>query len=129
MIVILLILYFFTPLATQALSKRIPFIEKVGVVTVCYAIGLIIGNLPGVAIPQDLTTRLIEVVVPLSIPLLLFSSDFKVWRSVGTTLLKAFACAIVAVAVSVSRFTAPTPRDVQKMVDDIRIPSGAKLTA
>ncbi|MDX1478436.1 MAG: DUF819 family protein [Saprospiraceae bacterium] len=102
MTIALLILYFAAPLVLQALARRVSLIDKIGVVTVCYAVGLIVGNIPGVHVPEQLTTRLIEVVVPLSIPLLLFSSDFKVFRSVGGTLLKAFACAIVAVAIAVT---------------------------
>ncbi len=35
----------------------------------------------------------------------------------------------VAVAVTVSRFTAPTPASVRKLVDDIRVPAGARLSA
>ena len=98
--ILLLALYFGVPLVLQRLEKRVLFIEKIGVVTLCYALGLLLGNLPGFTIDESFVQIILQVVVPLSIPLILFSSDFKAWLAMGPTMAKAFIGLLISVALA-----------------------------
>ncbi len=101
---LLIILFVFSvavPMVLQFLAKHYPWVDKVGVVTLCYIAGIIFGNLPGVQVPEKEGTTISGVVISLCIPLLLFSSDFKVWRKLGKRLLLSFACCVVAVTLAV----------------------------
>ena len=97
----MLLLFFAAPLALLYGKRHVQPIEKLGVVTLCYCTGLVAGNLPGVALDHALTTQILEIVVPLSIPLLLFSSNLRIWRSAGPSMLKSFGCGVVAVSIAV----------------------------
>ncbi len=101
MIALLFLFYFAIPLLLQRAALRFSWIEQIGVVTLCYVAGIVLGNLPGVHIPEELATPLMQVTVLLSIPLLLFSSDFDVWRKMGKVLAVSFLCCIVSVATAV----------------------------
>jgi uncharacterized membrane protein len=101
MIALLFLFYFSIPLALQWAGARFAWIEKVGVVTLCYIAGILVGNLPGYQVPEAAATPLMQVAVLLSIPLLLFSSDFGVWRRMGTVLTLSFFCCVISVALAV----------------------------
>jgi uncharacterized membrane protein len=110
MTVALIAIYFGLPILFLALRKPFPLIDKVGVVTVSYIAGIIIGNLPFVAIDHGLAKNLIGPVVALSIPLLLFNTNLKTFKTAGPSIIKSFACAVVAVAITslvVTLFFAP----------------------
>lgn len=97
----LIAFYVGTPLALLLGKRHVALIDKVGVVTLCYSIGLVSGNAPGIEISEDVATQVLEIVVPLSIPLLLFSSNWKVWRKAGPTMLGSFGCGIAAVSIAI----------------------------
>ena len=97
---LLLLFYFTVPIVFLWAAKHIAWIEKVGVVTLCYITGIIMGNIPGVTIPEAFGTEFMGVVVALSIPLLLFSSDFAVWRKLGPVLLLSFFGCVLSACIA-----------------------------
>ncbi|HEY9595196.1 MAG TPA: DUF819 family protein, partial [Spirochaetia bacterium] len=81
-------------------EKKLALVDRIGAVVVCYAAGLLLGNIgilpKGAAGVQDVVTTL---AIPLALPLMFFSLDVKSWaRSSGKALL-AFGLEIVAVIV------------------------------
>ncbi len=102
---VLLSLCFLIPPALGRLSKRFAIVESIGVVTLCYILGLVLGNVPVLEVHEGMTMRVLEIIVPLSIPLLLFGSDLQVFRKRGGTMLKAFLAGAVAVAIAVTLAT------------------------
>ena len=101
MIALLFLFYFGVPAILLWAAKRMTWIDKVGAVTLCYIIGIIVGNIPGVHVSEEYATPLMSVAVMLAIPLLLFSSDFTVWRKMGPTLTMSFLFCVIAVAIAV----------------------------
>jgi uncharacterized membrane protein len=91
------------PAVVLLLKEKVSFFSKWSPLIVCYAVGLLVGNL-GI-----LPARAIGVLdavstgaVALSIPLLLFSVDLRKWRELAGSTLLAFGLACLAVmAVSV----------------------------
>lgn len=71
-----------------------------GPVTICYAAGILVANLPGVRLNADASLRVSEVAVPLAIPLLLFSSDVRQWPRLARSLLSSYALACVAAVIA-----------------------------
>jgi len=87
--IILGLFYFLFPLLVIYLEKKISLVSKIGAVVICYGFGLLIGNI-GI-LPEGITEfqeTLYSVIVPLSIPLLLYSLDIRRWiRMAGKTFL------------------------------------------
>ncbi len=115
---LLLILYLLTPIALTLGKRHLPIIEKVGVVSLCYCVGLALGN-SGLATEEALTIQVLEIVVPLSIPLLLFGADLRIWRTAGTKMLGSFFCGIVAVSVAVAGVSFAFRRTLASDVADL----------
>jgi uncharacterized membrane protein len=99
---ILLALFYalFPVLVLWLAEKRFAFVDRIGAVVICYAVGLLLGNIgilpKGAAGVQDIVTTL---AIPLALPLMFFSLDVGSWaRSSGKALL-AFGLEIVAVVV------------------------------
>ena len=75
---LLTILFLVTPALVMCLGERVTLIRKIGAVLVCYFVGIILGN-SGI-IPEEfkaIQNTLCELTVPLAIPMMLFSCDFK----------------------------------------------------
>ncbi|MCR4964795.1 MAG: DUF819 family protein [Bacteroidales bacterium] len=83
----MLIGYFLFPILIILLFTKVKWTRKIGTVMMAYAVGIIIaltGILPTGAEPgaEQLASwqkLLMNVAVPLAIPLMLFNSDFKLW--------------------------------------------------
>jgi uncharacterized membrane protein len=97
----LLLLYFAAPLLLLYGSRRVAWMDRIGVVTLCYCVGIAMGNSP-FEIHEALTVQVLELVVPLSIPLLLFGADLRIWRTSGGPMLTSFVCGVVAVSIAVA---------------------------
>lgn len=100
--VIVLALFFvlFPALIIWLGEKRFALVDRVGAVVICYAAGIILGNIgilpKGAGTVQDITTT---IAIPLALPLMFFSLDVGAWaRSSGRALL-AFALEVIAVVV------------------------------
>mgnify|MGYP000023232149 FL=1 len=85
------------------MQKRFKAIDIIGPVLICYAFGLLLGNLPGVEWPEKfLNDSVNSITVVLAIPLLMFASNPKTWRNAAGKTLLSFFLGAVAVGVVVS---------------------------
>ncbi|MDE6440942.1 MAG: DUF819 family protein [Bacteroidales bacterium] len=109
-VAVLLGIYLVVPALLMFLQARWPAVQKVGVILLAYAVGIVL-SLTGFSRSADAETAqqlvvlkavLQNVCVPLGIPLLLFSSDFKQWRRRWKQVAVAFAVGIVAVMAAVT---------------------------
>ena len=76
---ILLTLLFCTiPAGVIWLCRRYAWLDKIGPIMVLYAIGIVVGNLPGMPEQMKVLQEMIpNVVVPLAIPMMLFGCVFQ----------------------------------------------------
>lgn len=90
MIYTLLILFYFgLPVLIILLTLRNKHAEKIGAVIISYIIGLLVGNL-GLIPPEysEFQDFLLQLSVAIAVPLLLFSSNLKLWsKLIGKTFL------------------------------------------
>lgn len=96
------------PAMILIVKDRVAFFSKWSPLIVCYATGLVLGNL---GILPERSVGVLDGVstgaVAISIPLLLFSVDLRKWRELAGTTLLAFGLACVAVmAVSAGAYLA-----------------------
>ena len=91
------------PAVVMWLCERVKLIRRVGPVMICYIIGIVIGNsglLPDIVEGEfSLRKTLSEIAVPLAIPMMLFSCNFKKF-SIKTSLV-ATVVGIVSVLITV----------------------------
>ena len=98
--IILVAVYLFSPAAVLWLCRRIPFLNKIGPVLLLYLLGIILGNTPIVSGETfKLQDLLITIIIPLAIPLMLFSSDFLRWNMKKAIL--ALLSGVVAVVLAI----------------------------
>jgi uncharacterized membrane protein len=91
------------PALVVYLCHRLPVLNKIGGVVICYAVGIVIGNI-GV-LPENIfgvQDTLMTVVIPLAIPLIFFSIDVKRWARLASKSLLSFAFAVIAVVIVVA---------------------------
>lgn len=73
------------------------WVRWIGPVILCYATGIVWGNLALLPVRQGLNTQLYEVSAVLAVPLVLFSAHLRQWiRMAGKTLLSFSFCVIAA---------------------------------
>lgn len=90
----------FFPALTLYSEKKYRIIQWIGAVVICYATGMLLGNLPFIHIQKDLLNTISEVSVSLAIPALLFSANLAgAWKYTKPALLSFSLCAL---AVSIS---------------------------
>lgn len=89
-----------TPIFFIWLATRWAFLEKIGVVTVCYILGVLVTNSPGIKVDETTSKQVIEIVVPLFLPLLLFNGQLEVWQKLGKNILISFLFCVLSVTVS-----------------------------
>lgn len=77
-------------------ARRFKWVAWVGPVTLCYAVGIIWGNLPGVVLQPRVSLSVSEVAVPLALPLLLFATDLPRWLRLAPPTLLSFGLGCVA---------------------------------
>ncbi|WNG45262.1 DUF819 family protein [Archangium minus] len=94
-----LLLVGFPGLALLA-ARHLKPVAVVGPVVVCYAVGILLGNVPGLAPPERLSLSVSEVAVPLAIPLLLFTTDVPRWLRLARPTLLSFVLACLSAMVS-----------------------------
>jgi uncharacterized membrane protein len=84
------------------LCQRFPVLNKLGAVVICYAVGILIGNI-GV-LPENIfgvQDTLMTLVIPLAIPLIFFSIDIKKWSRLAGKSLLSFTFVVVSVVITV----------------------------
>lgn len=91
---------FVVPALAMWAAERVKLFKLLGPVVLCYAVGIIAANVPGVHVDQKVAMNLNEGSVALAIPLLLFSTELKKWLGLGWKLLLSFALACVSAVVA-----------------------------
>ena len=97
-----ILFYFLFPAYLLFYSTRFSIINKIGVVVICYAGGLVIGNMH--IIPESisgLTSDLMGVTILLGIPLVLFSENIVKWAKMAKTTFISLLLGVASVVVLV----------------------------
>src|SRR5438128_2304974 len=94
-----LLLALLVPALANWAAERNKAARLLGPVVLCYATGILLGNLP-IAIDKDIAMHTSEAAVPLAIPLLLFSTEVRKWLSLARSLLVSFGLACVSAVVA-----------------------------
>ena len=130
---IILVCYIIFPILIIEAFKRWTIVQKIGTVVLAYAVG-IIASLCGVfnfATPEvaasfsKLQSTIMNLAVPLAIPLMLFNCDFKLWTKALPKTAWALVTGLAAVLVSVVsgyfifRNRVPDPVNVSAMMTGI----------
>ena len=100
--ILLIAIYFTTPAILIWISKRIKILNKVGVVVLSYLFGIAMalsGLLPENVL--ELQNILNTIVIPISIPLLLFSTDIKALKSLTGSFVKSLIFGLISIIISV----------------------------
>lgn len=100
--VILVLFYFLFPALVVYLDRKFTLVNKIGSVVICYGMGLLIGNI-GI-LPEgvfDFQENLTILVVPLAIPLLLFSLDIRKWIKMAGKTFLSLVLGLVSVVIMV----------------------------
>jgi uncharacterized membrane protein len=77
-------------------NKIINFLSPV---VACYALGIIIANIPGLNLNVEVSKMATEAAVPLAIPLLLFGTDFIRWFRLAKSTVISFILIVVTVCI------------------------------
>jgi uncharacterized membrane protein len=96
----LALVFLAVPALALLLVHRQAWAAKLGTIVLCYAAGLIAGNLgwlPGSAAPvQKLVS---ELTIALALPMILFTVDLRAWRRIAGPALLSMALAVLSVVV------------------------------
>lgn len=108
-VAIITLVYLITPVLIIYLYNRFGWVKKVGTVILAYAVGIIMalcgliptGDAAGAEPLGKISTLLMNISVPIAIPLMLFNSDFKLWtKSLPKTFI-ALTTGLVAILAAV----------------------------
>lgn len=91
--------FLFIPWGVMTLAPHIKIFRILGTVSICYIIGIVLGNIPGLLIDTSISKILTEATVPIAIPLLLFSTDLKGWFGLAKKTILSFVLMCLSVAV------------------------------
>lgn len=78
-------------------SKKLNFLSPI---LLCYVVGMILGNSKFIPIDKKLALSISEFTVPLAIPLILFSTDFKRWLGLARKTIISFILVVVGAITS-----------------------------
>ncbi|MBL7664021.1 MAG: DUF819 family protein [Bacteriovoracaceae bacterium] len=109
---------FLIPFGIIYLTPKIKLFEWLGPVGVCYAVGLLLANLPWFHFDSKIGMQVSEFCVPMAICLLLFATDLKSWLKESKATIISFGLMIVAVSVgsiSVSYFFSDKLPEISKL--------------
>lgn len=99
--IILLVLFMLSfPLLIILGESKIKIINWLSPIILCYAMGLLLANLPFIKINSEISTTISEVMVPLAIPLLLFSTNIIKWLKGAKSAVLSFVLCIIAVSIT-----------------------------
>jgi uncharacterized membrane protein len=90
-----LVLAIAAPLLIRQGAEKYRALKAIGPVVLCYAAGIAVANSPWPGNP-DTWLDVSQLVVPLAIPLLLFSTELRRWMSLARSLLLSFVLACVS---------------------------------
>lgn len=88
-VILLILFYLFVPALILILCRNNKIINKIGAIIIAYITGLIIGNI-GI-LPENvynIQDTFVSVIIPLALPLLLITSNFRQWvKTSGKTVI------------------------------------------
>ncbi len=100
-VILINIFYILFPILIIYLCTTYPILDKIGMILICYGVGLFLGNInllpQGVLASQE---TLSEVCVALSLPLLLFSLDLKQWVHLAGKTMLSMVFAIISIIIA-----------------------------
>ena len=80
-------------------ARHVKVLDWVGPVVLCYLVGILWANIPALPVDRAISNALAMGTVPLAIPLLLFSMDFRGWLRLAKKTVVSFLLAVVSVLV------------------------------
>lgn len=99
-IIITVIYLLGVPLLVVCLSYRWSFINKVSPMMVLYCIGLLVGNIGIIgSLELSVCSWTSNIAVPIAIPLMLMSCDFRKWST--RVAVKAFAIGVISIVIAI----------------------------
>ena len=99
-IIITVIYLLGVPLLVVCLSYRWSFINKVSPMMVLYCIGLLVGNIGIIgSLELSVCNWASNIAVPIAIPLMLMSCDFRKWST--RVAVKAFAIGVISIVIAI----------------------------
>lgn len=94
--------YFIAPFLLMILVPRFKFLYTIGVIVLCYGIGLLAGNLGLADVSfHKIQNQILNIVVPLSLPLIFFSMDISRFRYLAKPASYSFFVGLFSVVSSV----------------------------
>lgn len=90
----------FFPAAMLALCRKVAFLRILGPVFLCYAGGFLVSLLPVPGLDKGFPMSLAEIMIPLAIPMILFSADLKSLSRLGGRALLSFGLGSLAVVLA-----------------------------
>lgn len=109
-LIIVVLLYFLAPICIVLAYQKWSVVQKIGTVIIAYAVGIVLSILrlpvfePGSAdetMMLSIQTWLMNVTVPLAIPLMLLSCDFRMWVQSLPKTLVALVTGLFSVVIAV----------------------------
>lgn len=103
-------IYLGAPVLIIVLFQRSNLVHKIGTVLLAYLVGVVlalVGAIPEVGVKPNLTLMgkiqewIMNLAVPLAIPLMLFNSNFKLWTKSLPKTVAALCCGILAIIIAV----------------------------
>lgn len=88
------------PAVALFLVKRVKAVAWLGPVGLCYSVGLALANAPGLKLDRGLSLGVAEAAVPLSLPLLLFSTHLRRWLGLARAMVLGFGLAALSAVAS-----------------------------
>ncbi|MBO9128547.1 DUF819 family protein [Bacillus sp. 165] len=99
--VVIILAFLLFPALVIWLCAKFPFLNKIGIVLLCYIVGMIVGNIGILPSSFDNVQSLMQdVSVSIALPLLLFSLDVKKWIKMSSTALFCMLLAIIAIIIT-----------------------------
>ncbi|MBE6755436.1 MAG: DUF819 family protein [Ruminococcaceae bacterium] len=100
--ILIAVLFMLVPAPIIYLNNRVKWVNKLGIVLICYILGIIVGNI-GI-LPESFSgiqSTMQDVSVCLALPLILFSLDLKKWLKTAKKGIICMLLAIVSISVVV----------------------------
>jgi len=95
-IVLQIILIFLIPYLITIGQRRFKIIRALSPILLCYGIGILWGTFEFLPLDKALSMNISEICVPIAIPLILFSADFKKFMHSARTTIISFVLVIVS---------------------------------
>jgi uncharacterized membrane protein len=99
-LVIIILFYFLTPFLILHLCHKFPFVNKLGAIVIAYLAGIVLGVFK--IIPEqyrDVQEMIMNITVPVALPLMLFSSNIKEWAKIAGKTLVSMILAVAAMLI------------------------------